>query len=53
MTPYSSDTSVTDAFSVSSGTGKTHVALGLGLAACQKDLAVGFAIAPGRLGSMS
>jgi len=25
-----------------SGTGKTHVALGLGLAACQKGLAVGF-----------
>src|ERR671938_386382 len=32
-----------------SGTGKTHVALGLGLAACQKGLAVGFttAAAPG------
>jgi DNA replication protein DnaC len=28
-----------------SGTGKTHVALGLGLAACQKGLAVGFATA--------
>ena len=26
-----------------SGTGKTHVALGLGLAACQKGLPVGFA----------
>ena len=25
-----------------SGTGKTHVALGLGLAACQKSLSVGF-----------
>ena len=25
-----------------SGTGKTHIALGLGLAACQKDLTVGF-----------
>jgi len=25
-----------------SGTGKTHIALGLGLAACQKGLAVGF-----------
>ena len=25
-----------------SGTGKTHIALGLGLAACQKDLSVGF-----------
>src|SRR5690606_16083914 len=25
-----------------SGTGKTHVALGLGLAACQKRLSVGF-----------
>jgi len=28
-----------------SGTGKTHVALGLGLAACQKRLAVGFTTA--------
>jgi DNA replication protein DnaC len=28
-----------------SGTGKTHVALGLGLAACHKDLAVGFTTA--------
>jgi DNA replication protein DnaC len=28
-----------------SGTGKTHVALGLGLAACQKSLAVGFTTA--------
>lgn len=28
-----------------SGTGKTHIALGLGLAACQKGLAVGFATA--------
>jgi DNA replication protein DnaC len=37
-----------------SGTGKTHVALGLGLAACQKGLAVGFTTAAaGRLGSMS
>jgi DNA replication protein DnaC len=27
------------------GTGKTHIALGLGLAACQKGLAVGFATA--------
>ena len=25
-----------------SGTGKTHVALGLGLAACQRRLSVGF-----------
>jgi DNA replication protein DnaC len=30
-----------------SGTGKTHVALGLGLAACQKGLSVGFATAAG------
>ena len=30
-----------------SGTGKTHVALGLGLAACQKGLAVGFTTAAG------
>jgi DNA replication protein DnaC len=29
----------------SSGTGKTHVALGLGLAACQKGLSVGFTTA--------
>ena len=29
-----------------SGTGKTHVALGLGLAACQKGMAVGFTTAP-------
>ena len=28
-----------------SGTGKTHVALGLGLAACQKGLSVGFTTA--------
>ena len=28
-----------------SGTGKTHVAIGLGLAACQKGLAVGFTTA--------
>lgn len=28
-----------------SGTGKTHIALGLGLAACQKGLSVGFAAA--------
>ena len=28
-----------------SGTGKTHVALGLGLAACQKGLSVGFTVA--------
>ncbi len=28
--------------SVSSGTGKTHIALGLGLAACQKGVTVGF-----------
>ncbi len=30
-----------------SGTGKTHIALGLGLAACQKGLAVGFTTAAG------
>jgi DNA replication protein DnaC len=30
-----------------SGTGKTHVALGLGLAACQKGLSVGFTTASG------
>ncbi len=28
-----------------SGTGKTHVALGLGLAACQRELSVGFTTA--------
>ena len=31
-----------------SGTGKTHIALGLGLAACQKGLSVGFTIAATR-----
>ena len=31
--------------SASSGTGKTHIALGLGLAACQKGLSVGFVTA--------
>ena len=30
-----------------SGTGKTHIALGLGLAACQKGLSVGFVTAAG------
>ena len=30
-----------------SGTGKTHIALGLGLAACQKGLTVGFITAVG------
>ncbi len=30
-----------------SGTGKTHIALGLGLAACQKGLSVGFVTASG------
>ncbi len=30
-----------------SGTGKTHVALGLGLAACQRELSVGFTTAAG------
>ncbi len=30
-----------------SGTGKTHTALGLGLAACQKGLSVGFTTAAG------
>jgi hypothetical protein len=29
----------------SSGTGKSHIALGLGLAACQKGLSVGFTTA--------
>ena len=28
-----------------SGTGKTHIALGLGLAACQKGMSVGFTAA--------
>ncbi len=30
-----------------SGTGKTHVALGLGLAACQRGMSVGFTAAAG------
>ena len=34
-----------------SGTGKTHVALGLGLAACQKGLSVGFVTAAALAGS--
>ena len=38
--PQSPDTRQYDA--ASTGTGKTHIALGLGLAACQKGLAVGF-----------
>ena len=37
--PKSSETSI---FSTRSGTGKTHIALGLGLAACQKGLKVRF-----------
>jgi DNA replication protein DnaC len=41
--PRTPDTRHCDA--VLSGTGKTHVALGLGLAACQKGLAVGFTTA--------
>ncbi len=32
---------------VNSGTGKTHVALGLGLAACQRGMSVGFTTAAG------
>jgi DNA replication protein DnaC len=36
-----------------SGTGKTHIALGLGLAACQKGLAVGFTTALARSSSAS
>ena len=35
-----------------SGTGKTHVALGLGLAACQKGLSVGFTTAAGLVSEM-
>ncbi|MCA0423332.1 MAG: IS21-like element helper ATPase IstB [Proteobacteria bacterium] len=35
-----------------SGTGKTHVALGLGLAACQKGLSVGFATAAALVSEM-
>ena len=35
-----------------SGTGKTHVALGLGLAACQKGLAVGFTTASALVSEM-
>lgn len=35
-----------------SGTGKTHVALGLGLAACQKSLAVGFITAAALVSEM-
>src|SRR3546814_2672521 len=35
-----------------SGTGKTHVALGLGLAACQRGLAVGFTTAAALVSEM-
>src|SRR3546814_5241049 len=35
-----------------SGTGKTHVALGLGLAACQKGLSVGFITAAALVSEM-
>ena len=35
-----------------SGTGKTHVALGLGLAACQRGLSVGFTTAAGLVHEM-
>jgi DNA replication protein DnaC len=35
-----------------SGTGKTHVALGLGLAACQKGLSVGFTTAAALVSEM-
>ena len=35
-----------------SGTGKTHVALGIGLAACQKGLSVGFTTAAGLVSEM-
>ena len=38
--PQTPDTRQCDA--VSTGTGKTHIGLGLGLAACQKGLSVGF-----------
>ena len=36
-----------------SGTGKTHVALGLGLAACQRGVAVGFTTAAGFVHELS
>ena len=35
-----------------SGTGKTHVALGLGLAACQRGISVGFTTAAGLMHDM-
>ena len=35
-----------------SGTGKTHVAIGLGLAACQKGLSVGFTTAAALVSEM-
>ena len=35
-----------------SGTGKTHVALGIGLAACQKGLSVGFTTAAALVSEM-
>ena len=36
-----------------SGTGKTHIALGLGLAACQKGLTVGFTTASALVNELS
>jgi DNA replication protein DnaC len=36
----------------SSGTGKTHIALGLGLAACQRGLSVGFTTASALVSEM-
>lgn len=36
-----------------SGTGKTHLAIGLGLAACQKGMTVGFATAAGLVNQLS
>jgi DNA replication protein len=35
-----------------SGTGKTHVALGIGLAACQKELSIGFITAAALVSEM-
>ena len=36
-----------------SGTGKTHLAIGLGLAACQKGMAVGFVTAAGLVNQLT
>lgn len=49
--PRTPDTRHCDA--VSSGTGKTHLAIGIGLAACQRGLTVGFTTAAGLVNQLT